>query len=199
MIIVSYFEPFGNDAENSTEILCREIQKIRSDIDFVKLPTIFFESGKLLINVIKKKQPDAVLMLGQAGGRAAVTPEKVALNWIDARIEDNSGHMLKDTMIVKNGPTAYFSTLPIRKIVDTLTACGIPSRVSYTAGTFVCNSLFYQVMHFLHEESFENPAGFVHFPYLHSQVLYRPKVPSLSLEKSLVALNCIIGLLEEMV
>ena len=196
MIIISYFEPFGKDAKNSTEVICEEIKSVRKDIHFVKLPTVFFESGNILTKLIEEMRPDFVLMLGQAGGRAAITPEKVALNWIDARIEDNKGQKPQDTKIIDKGPVAYLSTLPVRKITETLVKKGIPSRISYTAGTFVCNALFYQVMHFINENNYTTSAGFIHFPYLTGQALYNGEIPSMELEKSIDGLNTIVELLE---
>ncbi|OAA31712.1 pyrrolidone-carboxylate peptidase [Kosmotoga arenicorallina S304] len=196
MLLISYFEPFGRDPLNSTEVICEEIKRVRRDVQFVKLPTVFYESGTVLTSLIKEVNPDTVIMLGQAGGRAAITPEMVALNWIDARIKDNRGQKPIDKKIVEGGPAAYFSTLPVRKIVEALTKGGIPARVSYSAGTFVCNALFYQVMHFIIENRYQIKAGFVHFPYLSGQVLYREEAPSLDLAKSIEGLNLIIELME---
>jgi len=195
VVLLSHFDAFGEDRENSTEILLSNF-KTRDNVQVVKLPTVFRKSGEILIKEIEKTKPSAVIMLGQAGGRTAVTPEKVAINIMDARIEDNEGNKPCDEPVVEGGPTAYFSTLPVREITKKLRKNGIPAAISYTAGTFVCNSLFYQIMHYLSENDLNIRAGFIHFPYLHQQVAERPQIPSMGLIEMQRAMEIILDVVE---
>ncbi|MDI3524217.1 pyroglutamyl-peptidase I [Kosmotoga sp.] len=195
MILLSHFDAFGEDNENSTEILLSTF-KNRNNVQVVKLPTVFKKSGEILIKEIEEAKPSAVIMLGQAGGRTAVTPEKVAINIMDARIKDNEGNKPCDEPIIEGGPTAYFSTLPVREITEKLRKNGIPATISYTAGTFVCNSLFYQIMHYISENALDIRAGFIHFPYLHRQVAGRPQIPSMGLIEMQRAMEIILDVVE---
>lgn len=127
-------------------------------------------------------EPDAVLCIGQAGGRADLTPERVAINQDDARIPDNEGQQPIDRTIRPDGPPAYFSTLPIKAMVEAIRSAGIPASVSNTAGTFVCNHLMYQALNLAEKQFPKTKAGFLHIPYLPEQVVDKPGLPSMSLE-----------------
>lgn len=127
------------------------------------------------------EQPDVVLSIGQAGGRAALTPELVAINLNDGRIPDNAGQQPVDQPIQLTGDAAYFTQLPVKAMVSAIQAAGLPSQVSTTAGTYVCNHIMYQVQ-YLRATAFPTlQAGFMHIPFLPSQVTGRPNTPSLSL------------------
>lgn len=191
MILLSHFDAFGEDSENSTEILLSTF-KTRNNVQVVKLPTVFKKSGEILTKEIEKIKPSVVIMLGQAGGRTAITPEKVAINIMNARIGDNEGNKPCDEPVVEGGPNAYFSTLPVREITEKLRKNRIPAAISYTAGTFVCNSLFYQIMHYLSENGLDIKAGFIHFPYLHRQVVPKPQIPSMGLAEMQRAMEIIL-------
>ena len=133
-----------------------------------------------VIDAIEKEEPDAVILLGMAGGRTAITPERVAINLDDARIEDNEGNAGR-TDDRKDGPVAL-SSLPIQDMVAAMQESGIPADISNSAGTFVCNHLMYSVLHYLAMNLRRIPAGFIHLPYLPEQVVSRPTLPSISLE-----------------
>jgi pyroglutamyl-peptidase len=117
---------------------------------------------------MKEVQPELVICVGQAGGRAAITPERVAINVDDARIADNAGGQPVDRAIVRGGPAAYISTLPVKAIVVALRAEGVLAEVSQTAGTFVCNHVFYGLMHALRTKRGVR-GGFIHVPFLPEQ------------------------------
>ena len=134
------------------------------------LPVEFSAAGDIAAERILRERPSAVVLMGQAGGRDAVTPERVAINVIDAYMPDNAGVMPQDAPVVPGGPAAYFATLPIKKIVEAIKALGVPAKVSNSAGTYVCNCLMYRVLHTLCENGLDIPAGFIHFPFIEEQV-----------------------------
>lgn len=146
-----------------------------------EIPTVFHESISVLTSAIKKEEPDIVICIGQAGGRTQITPELVAINVNDARIPDNQNKQPIDEPIYEDGPVAYFSNLPVKNMVQQCIAAGIPAALSYSAGTFVCNHLFYGLMHYIHTEASHIRGGFIHIPYVPQQVLHKT-APSLSLE-----------------
>ncbi|EKM32141.1 pyroglutamyl-peptidase I [Vibrio harveyi] len=131
------------------------------------MPVTRYESIEAVIESIELHQPDIVITVGQAAGRTAITPERVAINVDDFRIPDNSGHQPIDEPVIPGGPDAYFTTLPIKAITRALQQENIPCQVSNTAGTFVCNHLFYGVQHYLRDKSVRH--GFVHIPLLPEQ------------------------------
>ncbi|MBQ6255925.1 MAG: pyroglutamyl-peptidase I, partial [Clostridia bacterium] len=143
-----------------------------------------------VIHAAEKAKPDVILCIGQAGGRDAVTPEMAALNLRFASIADNEGNHPQDEPVVPGGPAAYFSTVPVRKIAQAIHAASLPGKVSYSAGTFVCNDLFYSLLH--HYSGTPVRVGFIHVPYLPSQ-----GQPSLSLEETVHALTLAISALQE--
>lgn len=179
-VLLTGFEPFDGQALNASEEIAREINDatiVRHKVIGALLPCVFGAAIKELKHLIKLHEPTVVICLGQAGGRAAITPERVAINLDDARIADNAGQQPIDKPIVKNGPAAYFSTLPIKAIVHELRKHDIPAEVSQTAGTFVCNHVFYGLMHelALHREGVRG--GFVHLPLLPEQATTEPSLP----------------------
>lgn len=180
-VLLTGFEPFGGEAINPSEEIAREINDAtiaRHRVVGALLPCVFGASIKELKRQIKIHEPEIVICLGQAGGRAEITPERVAINLDDARIADNAGQQPIDKPVAKDGPAAYFSTLPIKAIVHELRKRDIPALVSQTAGTFVCNHVFYGLMHelALHREGVRG--GFIHVPYLPEQATAgQPSVP----------------------
>ncbi|MCK3904341.1 pyroglutamyl-peptidase I [Streptococcus suis] len=183
-ILVTGFDPFGGEAINPALETIKSLPHTiaGAEIMIVEVPTVFDKAARVLEEKMAEYQPDAVLCIGQAGGRVDLTPERVAINQDDARIPDNEGQQPIDRTIRPDGPAAYFSTLPIKAMVEAIRSAGIPASVSNTAGTFVCNHLMYQAL-YLAESSFPNTkAGFLHIPYLPEQVLDKPGVPSMSLE-----------------
>lgn len=175
-ILVTGFDPFGAERINPAwEAVCLLPNCIAgAEIVRKQLPTIFGECAIQAWQEIEKCNPDVVLCVGQAGGRASITAEKVAINLAQAPIPDNAGIQPQDEPIAPQGPAAYFSTLPVKDMVENCSRQGIPAHLSYSAGTFVCNALFYSL---LHRAALERPtlrAGFVHVPYDMAQAAGKP-------------------------
>ncbi|HBZ79423.1 MULTISPECIES: pyroglutamyl-peptidase I [Brevibacillus] len=184
-ILVTGFDPFGGEAINPAWESVKRLAEVEAGeyrIVTRQLPTVFGKSVELLLQAIREISPDLVFCIGQAGGRADISIERVAINVDDARIPDNEGKQPIDTPIVEDGPVAYWSSLPIKAIVKEMRAKGIPASVSQTAGTFVCNHLFYGLMHGLDKEYPAVRGGFVHIPYLPEQAAKHPGQPSMSVE-----------------
>ncbi|HEL1592252.1 TPA: pyroglutamyl-peptidase I [Streptococcus suis] len=183
-IIVTGFDPFGGEAINPALETIKSLPKTiaGAEVIIVEVPTVFDKAARVLEEKMAEHEPDAVLCIGQAGGRADLTPERVAINQDDARIPDNEGQQPIDRTIRPDGPAAYFSTLPIKAMVEAIRSAGIPSSVSNTAGTFVCNHLMYQALYLSEKQFPKTKAGFLHIPYLPEQVVDKPGLPSMSLE-----------------
>ena len=166
-ILVTAFDAFGGESINPTERALQQLPDHIGDAELVKLviPTKFGESLRRAIEVAEDSEVEAIVCLGQAGGRAHITPERVAINVMDADIPDNAGYQPVDVPVVEGGPAAYFSTLPVKEMVAAMEDS--PARVSNTAGTFVCNQLLYGLLH--HFEGTRVSAGFVHVPYITEQ------------------------------
>jgi pyroglutamyl-peptidase len=161
--------------------------------EILALPVVRFEAEAVTIERIRSSKPDIVLMLGQAANRARVTPERVAINVDDFPIPDNEGNIPPCEPIVGDGPVGYFSTLPIQAIVSELKARHIPAAISNSAGTYLCNRLFYRVMHCIATEDLRIQAGFIHVPYLHEQILDKTlELPSMSRESIFEAVRVAI-------
>lgn len=183
-VLVTGFEPFGGEGVNpSWEVACGLPDTIAgAQVDRALVPVAFGRGPAQVADVVRQTQPDLVLSLGQAGGRAALTPELVGINLMDARIPDNDGNQPQGRRIVEEGPDAHFSTLPVREMAAAVAAAGIPAAVSYTAGTYVCNDLLYELLHLQATELPQVRAGFLHVPYLPQQAAAQAgKVPSMSL------------------
>ncbi|WBY03962.1 pyroglutamyl-peptidase I [Ramlibacter tataouinensis] len=193
-VLVTGFDPFGGQAVNPSWAAVQALDGLQLDghrVVAAQLPTRFDRCLHELDELITAHQPALVLCTGQAGGRSAISLERVAINVVDARIPDNAGAQPIDTPVQPDGPAAYFSTLPIKAMLDALLAGGIRAEVSQTAGTFVCNHVFYGLMHRLASD----PAcagvrgGFVHLPWLPEQGR-----PSMTLEQAVsglqIALRC---------
>lgn len=183
-ILMTAFDPFGGATLNpALEAVKRLPEKIfQAEIIKLEVPTVFGKSASLLKTAIAKFQPDVVINVGQAGGRACVTLERVAINLDDARIPDNEGNQPIDTPIKQDGAPAYFATLPIKAMVAEIKAAGFPSTVSNTAGTFVCNHLMYQTLYLAEKSYPQLKAGFIHVPFIPQQVINQPQQPFMSLE-----------------
>ncbi|MCF7687769.1 MAG: pyroglutamyl-peptidase I [Cephaloticoccus sp.] len=170
-ILLTGFEPFGGARINPTESIARQLHGMvigGHEVVGLVLPCVFGQSIRVLRRHIRAVQPVMVICLGQAGGRGAITPERVAINVDDARIADNAGAQPIDRPVVRGGPAAYFSTLPIKAMVSRLQAEGIAASVSASAGTFVCNHVFYGLMHALRDQAAIR-GGFIHVPWLTKQ------------------------------
>lgn len=194
-ILVTGFDPFGGEKVNPALEAVKSLPSVihGAEIRWVEIPTVFYKSAEVLEAEIVRYQPDVVLCIGQAGGRASLTPERVAINQDDARIPDNQGNQPIDTPIRLDGEAAYFSTLPIKAMVQAIKDDGLPATVSNTAGTFVCNHLMYQAL-YLADKKFPNVrAGFMHIPYMTEQVVIKPNTASMNLVDIVKGIEAAIG------
>ena len=198
-ILLTAFEPFGGEIVNpSLEALARLPETVRSArLLRLTLPVVFGRSADLAIEAMAAEQPDAVLCLGQAGGRSGLTPERVAVNLQDATVPDNAGNQPRDCPVVPGGPAAYFSTLPVKAMTEAIRAAGVPVSLSLSAGAYVCNHLMYSVLHAAATRWPWMRCGFLHLPYMHQQVIARPGVPSLSLDDMVRGLEAAITAIAE--
>ena len=180
-ILVTGFEPFGGQSLNPSWEVARALHGLQlqgAQVVAVQLPCVFAQALPALQNALAQHTPDIVLALGQAEGRCDLSVERIAINVMDARIPDNAGAQPIDVPVIAGGPASYFSTLPIKSLVAGLRASGFPASVSQTAGTFVCNQVFYALQHTLAGQGVHS--GFVHLPLLPEQAAHWPG-PSLSL------------------
>lgn len=195
-VLLSGFEPFGGETRNpSAEVVSalRQSPPAAMALSTVVLPVDRIAAGAALLERIAHEAPEVLVMLGEAGGRARVTPERVAINVDDFAIADNAGHQPRGEAVIDGAPVGYFSTLPVVATVNDLFAAGIPAAISNSAGTFLCNRVFYQVLH--HQALHGSPqrAGFVHLPYLHEQVADKPgAMASLSLATMVEAVRIVL-------
>ncbi|MDD5983107.1 MAG: pyroglutamyl-peptidase I, partial [Solobacterium sp.] len=142
-------------------------------------------------------KPDVVLCIGQAGGRFDLTPEKVAINFDDARIQDNEGNQPINQAIFEDGDTAYFTSLPVKAMVEEIKKAGVPASVSYTAGTFVCNHLMYGVLYTINKSYPNIKGGFMHVPFITEQVMNKKNIPSLTLNQIVTGIEAAIKAIAE--
>lgn len=218
-LLITGFAPFGGEEINPSWEAVRALPEriLEYELTKLRLPVVFGEAAKIAIAEAEKIRADVVFCIGQAGGRAEVCPELVGINLKNAPIPDNEGNQPKDEPIAEGGDAAYFSTLPVRKIADAISAAGIPARLSYSAGAYVCNELLYSLL--AHFEGGENAkenggedrqnaekstrekcnenggekgrkvrVGFIHVPYIPEQ----GKTPSMSLDDIKTALKIAI-------
>jgi pyroglutamyl-peptidase len=181
-VLLTGFEPFNGATVNPAWEAVRALDGWQGDgfqVVTRQLPCVFGLSTRLLLDAIEECKPDVVIAVGQAGGRPDITIERIAINIDDAPIPDNDGWKPLDATIVSVGPAAYFATLPIKAIAHAMRERGVAASVSQTAGTFVCNHVFYGLMHFTHELPLQ--AGFIHVPFLPEQVVDKPGTASMEL------------------
>lgn len=192
-LLITGFDPFGGQAVNPSWEAVRALPDRVGNYEITKLqlPTVFDLAAQTLLAVAEGLRPDAILCIGQAGGRAGITPEVVAINLREARIPDNAGFQPVNTPVVPGGPAAYFATVPVREMVAAMAAAGYPASLSYSAGAFVCNDVLYAVLHRFADSPVQ--AGFIHVPFLPEQA--NPGVPSMPLQHMTAALEAAIGAL----
>lgn len=183
-ILVTAFDPFGGETVNPAYEAVKLLDDNIAGASIVKLevPTVFRKSVKKLEDALERESPDVVICIGQAGGRAEISIERVAINIDDARIKDNEGNMPEDEVIYEDGPSAYFSNLPIKQMVANIRDHDIPAVVSNTAGTFVCNHIMYSLLYLNDRKKLGIKGGFIHVPYIPKQTLEKRNTPSMSLE-----------------
>ncbi len=180
-ILVTAFEPFGGETVNASLAVLRLLPDELGGAQLVKavLPVAYGAAPDRLKEAVGREKPEAVLCLGQAGGRTALTPERVAINCADARIPDNAGQQPIDEPLVPGGPDAHFATLPIRAMAAAIREAGLPAEISNTAGTFVCNAVMYALLEWFPEVK----GGFLHLPWLTEQAAEKPGAFGLSAQE----------------
>ena len=168
-LLITGFEPFGGEVINpSWEAVSLLPEKIGEyNLTKVRIPVVFEKSAQIVIDEAEKLCPDAIICVGQASGRSSITPEYVAINIRNAKMPDNEGQCPSDQLIVEGGETAYFSTIQVRKIEQSLSNAGIPTQISYSAGTYVCNDVLYKLL--AHFNNSDVKVGFIHVPYSKEQ------------------------------
>jgi pyroglutamyl-peptidase len=183
-VLITAFDPFGGEKVNPALEAVKRIKDSISGAEIIKMevPTVFRKSIEKLDRAIETHKPDIVVCIGQAGGRFDITPERVAINIDDARIKDNEGNQPIDIPIFEDGESAYFSSLPIKAMVKEITANGIPASISNTAGTFVCNHIMYGLLYLINKKYNNIRGGFIHVPFITSQVVDKKNMPCLALE-----------------
>lgn len=183
-VLLTGFEPFENEKLNSSWEVARALHgDVIADatVHAVQLPCVFGASIDALDTALAEVRPALVICLGYASGRGEITPERVAINIDDARIRDNAGHQPVDTPVVAGGPAAYFSNLPIKAMVRGMREQGVPASVSNTAGTFVCNHIFYALMHRLATRVVAGVrGGFIHVPVFPAHAAGHPGMMSMA-------------------
>lgn len=195
-ILITGFEPFAGDRVNPSQGIAEALHGERiagHRIVAAVLPTEFAQSLPRLEALIRKHRPVLVLALGQAGGRDGISLERVAINLIDARIPDNAGDQPVDIAVVDNAPNAYFSTLPIKAMLSRMIDAGVTASISHTAGTFVCNQVFYALAHLTATKHSSMRSGFIHVPFLPEQTARHPGAPSMSLESMVEAIRVCVA------
>ena len=193
-VLITGFDKFGSESINPSNLCVNSLPDVIDNIEIKKvtLPTVFKDSSRVLEENIKSFSPNIIICVGQAGGRSKITPERIAINIDDARIPDNIGNSPIDEAIRKDGENAYFSSLPIKAIVDELNKNNIPSAISNTAGTFVCNHIMYEALYLTSKKYLNIKAGFIHIPYIEEQIKNKPNMPYMKKEYIITALELII-------
>ncbi|HET8794748.1 MAG TPA: pyroglutamyl-peptidase I [Arthrobacter sp.] len=195
-ILLTGFEPFGGQSINpswqAVQLAAAELTNAGYAVRTIELPCVFGESARILGGALNEERPDLILCVGQAGGRGRLSLERIAINVDDARIPDNAGNSPVDSAVVDGGPAAYFSTLPIKASLRELLRMGVAAEISQSAGTYVCNHVFYALMHELQRGVHSGAkGGFVHIPFAPEQVL-DSSVASMEITTAASALAAIV-------
>ena len=192
-VLLTGFEPFGGASFNPSSAVVSEIGKLQiAGIEVVTaiLPVEFKRSAQILIDLIAEHNPAIVISLGQAEGRDFIGPEQVAINLADARIADNAGVKIENQPINEDDADGYFSTLPIREIVSQISALGISAKVSYSAGAFICNEIFFTAQS--HLKGSQVISGFIHLPLAPEQASQFPGLPTMPISDQVTAITTAI-------
>ena len=189
-LLITGFDPFGGATVNPAWQAVRLLPERIGDFEVHKLgiPTVFGKGAALTMEAAEAIRPHVILCIGQAGGRDAVTPERIAVNIRDARIADNEGNQPQGEFCVPDGPAAYFATVPVAEMAQAIRDAGIPGTVSNSAGAFVCNDTLYCLLH--RYAGTDTKVGFIHVPYAPEQ-----GEPSMAVERTAKALEAAISAL----
>lgn len=198
-ILVTGFDPFGGEPINPALEAVKKLNKKigNTEVITLEIPTVFNKSLEKIEEAIKEHNPDVVVSIGQAGGRFGITPERVAINIDDARIQDNEGNQPVDTSVFADGENAYFTNLPVKAMVAEMVKAGLPASLSNTAGTFVCNHVMYGVLYMINKKYPHMRGGFIHVPYITQQVATKANTPSMSIEDITRGLEICIKVISE--
>jgi pyroglutamyl-peptidase len=194
-VLITGFEPFGGELINPSYEAIKNINRRHLDCELfiLEVPTEFYNSSKIVIETMHKIEPDVIILVGQAGGRKEISIERIAINIDDSNVGDNRGIKPIDNIISLFGESAYFSSLPIKKILEKLKDNFIPAGISNSAGTYVCNHLMYNILHEVKERGLDHiQAGFIHVPYIPEQTTNKQSLFSLDLNVITKALEIII-------
>ena len=186
-LLITGFDPFGGASINPAWEAVKLLPEIIADFEVHKLeiPTVYDLAAQKVLEKAAEVHPDVILCIGQAGGRAYVTPERIGVNIRDAKIPDNAGNQPLGQFVAEEGPAAYFATVPVMDMADAIRAAGLPGQVSNSAGAFVCNDTLYSLLH--HYSGTGIKVGFIHVPWLPEQ-----GTPSLPLHDTAAALEAAI-------
>ena len=190
-VLLTGFEPFGTATSNPSGEIVKQISG--DNIVTAILPVAYAQSAERLLELIAEHNPDVVICLGQAEGRTQITPEKVAINLDDARLPDNAGVQRSDVKILNDGPDAYFTTLPVKEMIDAAKAAGVPASVSLSAGAFLCNHVFYVAQNKFAGTKVRS--GFIHVPLMDSQAPEFPGMPTMPLDQMVKAVRAMLEVL----
>ncbi|MGD7045136.1 pyroglutamyl-peptidase I [Jeotgalibacillus proteolyticus] len=197
-LLITGFEPFLHFKTNPTMQIVEELNGKELNGFHIHgriLKVDFSKSGKQIVDCWNEIQPDAVISLGLAAGRSAITPERIAINCNDGE-QDNSGNLPSGEKIIEEGPDGLFSTLPIRSMVKRLKEESYPAAISNSAGAYLCNHVMYQILFMLKQNELKTPAGFIHIPASHELAVQIGKVPSWSQEDLTQAIRICIETLD---
>ena len=200
-ILLTGFEPFGGESLNAAWEAVRQVRApAGTELRKLCLPTVFGVSGDLLCAALAKERPALVFCVGQAAGRPAITPERIAVNRMDARIPDNAGVQPREQPVIPGAPARYETRLPAEALAGAIRASGVPAEVSDSAGSFVCNQLFYRLLYEMERSYPAMRGGFLHVPCLPEQA-ERPgggkPLPSLPLDAIIRGLQAGLEFLAE--
>jgi pyroglutamyl-peptidase len=192
-LLITGFDPFGGETVNPSWEAVSRLPDIIGEYRLTKLqiPTVFSLAARTVLGAAKDDIPDVILCIGQAGGRDAVTPERIAVNMASATIADNAGITPSEEPILPGGPDGIFSTVPVARMAEAIREAGLPGKISNTAGTFVCNDTLYRLLH--HFAGTGTRVGFIHVPHLPQQA--RDGSPSMTQDAIIAALTAAIGVL----
>ena len=192
-LLITGFDPFGGETVNPSWEAVKLLPDCIGDYRVTKMeiPTVFGTAAKKVIDTAEDLHPDAILCVGQAGGRRAVTPEVIAINLQEAGIPDNAGNQPVNVSVVPGGPAAYFATVPVREMVIAIQSADLPAALSYSAGAFVCNDVLYRLLHRF--DGSDTRVGFIHVPFLPQQAMSGQ--PSMPQEQIIQALTLAISVL----